>query len=402
MTKPELLAPAGDFEKLKTAFYFGADAVYVGGKEFSLRALAGNFTNEELEEATKYTHEIGKKIYVTVNIFARNTDLEKADEYFAFLEKIGVDGVIISDLGLISIALKRNLNVNVSTQASILNKATVQFYKDLGVKRVILARELSLKEVKEISSVDIEVETFIHGAMCISYSGRCLLSNYLTGRDSNRGACVQACRWEYSIREKNTDGEYLEIEEDDKGTYILNSKDLNLIDYIGDLVDAGVVSFKIEGRMKSDYYLATVINAYRRAIDAYFREGEVYKENPLYMTELKKTAHRCFTTAYAFGENDKTVNYDDSQSKGTHKFMAKVLDFNEKEGYALIEMRNRFKKGEVLEVLSPNDTFNKQIVIEKMLNLKDEEVLDAKFVQEKLKLFTDIKLQKGDMLRKEF
>ena len=307
MTKPELLAPAGDFEKLKTAFYFGADAVYVGGKEFSLRALAGNFTNEELEEATKYTHEIGKKIYVTVNIFARNTDLEKADEYFAFLEKIGVDGVIISDLGLISIALKRNLNVNVSTQASILNKATVQFYKDLGVKRVILARELSLKEVKEISSVDIEVETFIHGAMCISYSGRCLLSNYLTGRDSNRGACVQACRWEYSIREKNTDGEYLEIEEDDKGTYILNSKDLNLIDYIGDLVDAGVVSFKIEGRMKSDYYLATVINAYRRAIDAYFREGEVYKENPLYMTELKKTAHRCFTTAYAFGENDKTV-----------------------------------------------------------------------------------------------
>ncbi|MBE5756212.1 MAG: U32 family peptidase [Clostridiales bacterium] len=402
MTKPELLAPAGDFEKLKTAFYFGADAVYVGGKEFSLRALAGNFTNEELEEATKYTHEIGKKIYVTVNIFARNTDLEKADEYFAFLEKIGVDGVIISDLGLISIALKRNLNVNVSTQASILNKATVQIYKDLGVKRVILARELSLKEVKEISSVDIEVETFIHGAMCISYSGRCLLSNYLTGRDSNRGACVQACRWEYSIREKNTDGEYLEIEEDDKGTYILNSKDLNLIDYIGDLVDAGVVSFKIEGRMKSDYYLATVINAYRRAIDAYFREGEVYKENPLYMTELKKTAHRCFTTAYAFGENDKTVNYDDSQSKGTHKFMAKVLDFNEKEGYALIEMRNRFKKGEVLEVLSPNDTFNKQIVIEKMLNLKDEEVLDAKFVQEKLKLFTDIKLQKGDMLRKEF
>ena len=328
--------------------------------------------------------------------------MEKADEYFAFLEKIGVDGVIISDLGLISIALKRNLNVNVSTQASILNKATVQFYKDLGVKRVILARELSLKEVKEISSVDIEVETFIHGAMCISYSGRCLLSNYLTGRDSNRGACVQACRWEYSIREKNTDGEYLEIEEDDKGTYILNSKDLNLIDYIGDLVDAGVVSFKIEGRMKSDYYLATVINAYRRAIDAYFREGEVYKENPLYMTELKKTAHRCFTTAYAFGENDKTVNYDDSQSKGTHKFMAKVLDFNKEEGYALIEMRNRFKKGEVLEVLSPNDTFNKQIVIEKMLNLKDEEVLDAKLVQEKLKLFTDIGLQKGDMLRKEF
>ena len=230
MTKPELLAPAGDFEKLKTAFYFGADAVYVGGKEFSLRALAGNFTNEELEEATKYTHEIGKKIYVTVNIFARNTDLEKADEYFAFLEKIGVDGVIISDLGLISIALKRNLNVNVSTQASILNKATVQFYKDLGVKRVILARELSLKEVKEISSVDIEVETFIHGAMCISYSGRCLLSNYLTGRDSNRGACVQACRWEYSIREKNTDGEYLEIEEDDKGTYILNSKDPQIIE----------------------------------------------------------------------------------------------------------------------------------------------------------------------------
>ena len=404
MTKLELLAPAGDFSKLKTAFYYGADAVYVGGKSMSLRALAGNFSDSELAEAVSYTHSIGKKIYVTVNIFARNGDLDFATNYLKYLESLNVDGAIISDPGLIYLAktVAPNLKINVSTQANVLNKMTVKFWHDTGVERVILARELSFDEIKEIHEFcpDVEIETFIHGAMCISYSGRCLLSNYLTGRESNRGACVQACRWEYEIREKSKGGEFLTIEEDDRGTYILNSKDLNLMDYISELADSGVISFKIEGRMKSEYYLATVINAYRRAIDGYYKYGKDYKNNPLYQQELKKTAHREFTTAYFLGNNDHTVNYDDSQSKGSRKFIASVLDYNDEKG-ALIEMRNRFKIGDVLEVLSPSENFNKTITVTYMENEKGESVEDAKLVQQKLWLKTDVKLSAGDILRME-
>ena len=404
MKRLELLAPAGDFSKLKTAFYYGADAVYVGGKSMSLRALAGNFSDEELAEAVKYTHSLGKKIYVTVNIFAKNADLDFASNYLKYLESLNVDGAIISDPGLIYLAktVAPSLKINVSTQANVLNKMTAKFWRDTGVERIILARELSFDEIKEIHDFcpDIEIETFIHGAMCISYSGRCLLSNYLTGRESNRGACVQACRWEYEIREKSKGGEFLTIQEDDKGTYILNSKDLNLMDYIAELVDSGVVSFKIEGRMKSEYYLATVINAYRRAIDGYYKFGREYKNNPLYQEELKKTAHREFTTAYFLGNNDKTVNYDDSQSKGSRKFIASVLDYDQEKG-ALIEMRNRFKVGDVLEVLSPSDSFNQKITVTHMETEKGEIVDDAKLVQQKLWLKTDVKLSAGDILRKE-
>ena len=256
MKKAELLAPAGDMNKLKTAFYFGADAVYVGGKRFSLRALAGNFSDEELLSATEYAHSLGKKIYVTVNILARNDDLEEAKKYFVFLQNIGVDGAIISDAGLVSLCrgVAPDLPINLSTQANTLNYAAVRFWRDLGVKRVILARELSLREIKEIRErvAGIEIETFIHGAMCISYSGRCLLSDYRTGRSSNRGECVQACRWNYELREKGSNGAFMEMQQDERGTYILNSKDLCLVDYIDDLVKAGVCSFKIEGRMKSD------------------------------------------------------------------------------------------------------------------------------------------------------
>ena len=407
MNKIELLSPAGDMSKLKTAFYYGADAVYVGGKQFSLRALAGNFTNEELIQATDYAHSLGKKIYVTVNIFARDTDIDKAKEYFVFLQSIKVDGVIISDPGLIYLARScaPNLSVNISTQANTLNSLAVEFWKNHGVKRVILARELSLKEIQSIHNAnpDIEIETFIHGAMCIAYSGRCLLSDYRTGRSSNRGACVQACRWSYEIREKDSECGYLEMQEDERGTYIMNSKDLNLIDYIAELANAGVCSFKVEGRMKSEYYLATVINAYRRAIDSYYAIGEKYKEDNLFINELKKTAHREFTTAYLLGENNRTVNYNDSQSKGTHKFIANVLDYNKQEGYATVEMRNRFAYGEELEVLSPSDSFNKVIKVEKMLDEKDREVCDAKIVQQILKLYTSVPLHAGDILRrKEF
>ena len=405
MRKIELLSPAGDMQKLKTALYFGADAVYIGGKNFSLRALAGNFTDEQIEEAVQYAHSLGKKVYVTVNIFGRNDDIENLSNYFKFLEKVGADGAIVSDTGLIYLArqVAPNLPINLSTQANTLNYKTVEFWKNFGVKRVILARELSLKEIEQINKKvpDIEIETFIHGAMCISYSGRCLLSDYRTGRSSNRGECVQACRWQYEIREKDSECGFMQIEQDDRGTYILNSKDLNLVDYIDKLDSAGVCSFKIEGRMKSEYYLATVVNAYRRAIDEYYEKGQEYKTNPLFNTELKKTAHREFTTAYIDGENDRTVNYDDSQSKGTHKFIATVLESNTGRDYALVEMRNRFKVGDILEVLSPSNSFNKKIKVDKLNDLNGEMVLDAKVVQQTLKLYTDVALEKGDILRIE-
>ncbi len=405
MNKIELLSPAGDMNKLKTAFYFGADAVYIGGKNFSLRALAGNFSNEEIVEAVEFAHSIGKKVYVTVNIFGRNDDISMAEEYFKFLESAKVDGAIVSDTGLIYLAREcaPNLSINLSTQANTLNYKTVEFWKNHGVKRVILARELSLEEIKTIGEKvkDIEIETFIHGAMCISYSGRCLLSDYRTGRSSNRGECVQACRWHYEIREKDSECGYLEMEEDERGTYIMNSKDLNLLDYIDELSGAGVCSFKIEGRMKSEYYLATVVNAYRRALDAFYEKGKGYKENLLYQTELKKTAHREFTTAYITGYNDRTVNYDDSQSKGTHKFIANVLEGNEGRDYALVEMRNRFIKGDALEVLSPSKSFNKIIKVDRLEDEKGNVIEDAKLVQQRIKLYTDIPLFKGDILRKE-
>lgn len=404
MNKIELLSPAGDMSKLKAAFYFGADAAYIGGKSLSLRASAGNFTDEEVAEAVKLAHSLGKKVYVTVNIFAKNSDISAAERYFRFLEGVGADGVIISDPGLVYLArsVAPNLKVNLSTQANTLNYKAVEFWRNLGVTRVILARELSIEEIAEIRErvPDIEIETFIHGAMCISYSGRCLLSDYRAGRPSNRGECVQACRWHYEIREKGSDCDYMQIEEDERGAYILNSKDLCLIDRIGDLSSAGVCSFKIEGRMKSEYYLATVVNAYRRAIDEFYANGEEYKNNPLYKTELEKTAHREFTQAFADGANDSTVNYDDSQSKGTHKFVAVVTEGNAGREYAVVEMRNRFYKGDVLEVLSPSDSFNAQIIADKMETEKGEEVTDVKIVQQRVKLYTDVKLFAGDILRK--
>ena len=402
----ELLAPAGNFTKLKTAFYYGADAVYVGGRIFSLRALSENFTNEELKEAVIYAHERNKKLYVAVNILAKNADFEKLGEYLTYLKEIDVDAVIVSDPGIISLIKQLNidLEIHLSTQASTLNKYSAKFWVEMGVKRIVLARELSLKEVKEISDYcGGEIEVFAHGAMCISYSGRCLLSNYLSGRESNRGACVQCCRWEYEIREKSKpDGEFLTIEEDSRGTYILNSKDLNMINYLHQLHESGAVSLKIEGRMKSEYYLATVINAYRRAIDAYEQLGAKYTENSLYEEEVLKTAHRAFTTAYALGNNDQTVNYDDSQSRGDRTFIALVVGngSDENGNYAIVEMRNRFVKGDELEVLSPNDTFNQKVLVDKLFDDDGREVLDAKLVQQRLKLYTSLKLCEGDILRK--
>ncbi len=403
MNKPELLAPAGNFSKLKTAVYYGADAVYIGGKSFSLRALSDNFTDEEIARAVEYAHGKNVKVYVTVNIFAKNSDFDKAKEYFKFLYSVGVDAVLITDIGLIDLCkeVAPKLPIHLSTQANTLNKYAVRAWKNYGLERVVLARELSLAEIAEIRQFvpDIELEAFAHGAMCISYSGRCLLSNYLNGRDSNRGECVQACRWSYELREKNKGGEYYPIEEDERGSYILNSKDLNMISHIDEMVDAGVISLKIEGRMKSEYYLATVINAYRRAIDEYCKIGDKYKENSMFYDELIKTSHRAFTTAYTLGDNFDTVNYSDSQSIGEKQFIA-VVTKGTAGGYTEIVMRNRFKKSDVLEILSPSDNFNKTFVVNEMYDEDGNEIVDAKIVQQKIRIKCEYDLREGDILRK--
>ena len=404
MNKLELLAPAGNFSKLKTAVYYGADAVYIGGKSFSLRAFSDNFTDEEIVEAVKFAHGKNVKIYVTVNIFAKNSDFEKAAEYFRFLERAKVDAVLITDVGLISLCKKvaPELKIHLSTQANTLNKYAVKFWGELGLERVVLARELSLSEIKEISEFNpkTQLEAFVHGAMCISYSGRCLLSNYFNGRDANRGECVQACRWQYELREKTKNGEFFPIEEDERGSYILNSKDLNMIEHIDEMAEAGVCSLKIEGRMKSEYYLATVINAYRRAIDEYYKIGGKYKKNKMFYDELLKTNHRVFTTAYMLGENKETVNYSDSQSAGEKQFIATVLEGTNDEGYFITEMRNRFKKGDKLELLTPNDNFNSVILPGRITDEEGNDIEDAKIVQQKLRIYSDIKVSAGDILRR--
>ena len=395
----ELLAPAGNMEKLKVAFKYGADACYLAGKKFGLRAFSDNFDEDELKEAVNLAHGLNKKIYVTINILAHNRDFEGLVDYIKFLEKINADGVIVSDLGIISLVKENtpNLDIHVSTQANITNKYSAKYFSEMGAKRLVLARELSLEEIKEIREFipkDVELECFIHGAMCISYSGRCLLSNYLSGRDSNRGACIQACRFEYTICEKSRKGEHYEIQEDDRGTFILNSKDLCMIEYIKELSDAGVTSFKIEGRMKSPYYVATVVNAYRRAIDDYYNNREF---NVLLLDELEKTSHRRYTTGFYFGDKNKEY-LEDSMPIQTSEFMAIVKE-DTKDGFATIEQRNRFKVGDKLEVLSPNDTFNKIIEVEEMFDKNGEEVLDASLVQQILKLKTDLQLKQGDILR---
>lgn len=394
--KVELLAPAGNFQKLKTAFYFGADACYAGGKEFSLRSFADNFSRDEFAAAVKYAHALKKKVYVAVNIFAKNGDFSALPDYFSFLEGIGADGAIISDAGVFAVAKKSapKLKLHISTQANLTNKHAVKFWAEQGASRAVLARELSLSEIAEIHSFapEIELEAFVHGAMCISYSGRCLLSNYLAGRESNRGECVQACRWSYSVRKKDalSDSGWLDIEEDDRGAYILNSKDLNMSEHLEKMAEAGVCSFKIEGRMKSEYYLATVINAYRRRID----RGAC----PEVERELLTAAHRDYTTAYAFGENGGTVNYTDSQTKGDCDYIGNVISGGD--NFAVIEMRGRFKKGDVLEVLSPTDNFGKSFRVEKALLSSGEEAEDCKLVQEHYTVNCPYKLNAGDIIRR--
>ena len=395
-TSGELLAPAGSFEKLKTALNFGADAVYLGGKAFSLRSYSENFTAEEMAEAVRYAHARGKKVYAAVNIFAKNADFPELEKTFVFLQEIGADAALVTDAGAFSLARKvaPKLALHISTQANTTNGYAAKFWQEQGAERIVLARELSLAEIGQIHAFcpGLELEAFVHGAICISYSGRCLLSNYLAGRDSNRGACVQACRWKYAvraIREEGAQGE-LTLEEDGRGAYLLNSKDLNMLSHLRELAGAGVCSFKIEGRMKSSYYLATVVNAYRRAMDGTLDTASAQEE-------LKKVAHRAFTEAYAFGENGETVNYSDSQESGTREYAADVLEGGER---ALVQMRNRFRTGDELEILSPSESFNKRFYVEEMYGESGEKVEDAKLVMQKLRLKCPYPLAPGDILRK--
>jgi len=392
----ELLAPAGNFDKLKTAVHFGADAVYFAGKKMGLRAFAGNFSEEEIFQSMKYLHKRGKKGYVTLNIVAKDSDYEGIDDYLQLLVDAKVDGVIVSDIGLIAYIRKNFpfLNVHVSTQANCNSARSAQVYADMGATRVVLAREMSIEEIKHIHEKlgdRLEIETFVHGAMCISYSGRCLLSNYLAGRESNRGACVQACRWKYFIREESRDDEY-EIQEDERGTYILNSKDLCMIDHIEKLKDAGVESLKIEGRMKSDYYVASVVNAYRRALDG-------YKDFDALRAELEKTSHRRYTTGFFFGAKDKEY-LQDSMPVQTYVFIAKVVE-DAKDGKVKVEMRNRFKVGDTLEILSSDENFLKTLTIQSIINSKGDNIEDAKRVQEIVEINCPYSLKAGDILRIE-
>lgn len=401
MLKPELLAPAGSFDKLKTAFHFGADAVYMGGKNFSLRSYAENFDRDQMKQAIDFAHSIGKKVYVTVNIFPSNRDFDELEDYMKYLESVKADAVLLTDPGLIALtkSVAPDLPVHVSTQSNVTNWRTAKFWQDQGAERVVLARELSLPEIKEIKDrcPGLQIECFVHGALCISYSGRCLLSSYLTDRDSNRGECVQACRWKYKlIEESRTDP--LEIEEDERGSYILNSTDLNMISHIEDLRNVGIDSFKIEGRMKTVYYVANVVNAYRRAIDLV---NPTKTQLELLEQETYKCKNRGYSTGFYYGKETAKQTYSKEQKTDGYNFIAVVLG-SVGDGF-IVEMRNRFQKGDKLEILSSGDDFGKVFEVEKIVDESGNEITDAKLVQQKLIIYPKDKvtLYPEDILRKK-
>ncbi|MDK7755970.1 MAG: U32 family peptidase [Peptoniphilus harei] len=406
MKKIELLAPAGDINKLKTAVEYGADAVYLGGESFGLRKASKNFSMEDIKWATDYLHERGKKIHVTLNIIPHNHDMEGVEDYIKELYEIGVDALIVADPGMFMKVkeVAPDFPIHISTQGSVTNVETVKFWQKLGAERVVMARELSLKEVADIIKEvgdSIEVETFAHGAMCMSYSGRCLLSNYMTGRDANMGDCAQPCRYKYHLVEEKRPGEYFPIEEHDEGTFIMNSKDLCMIEHIDEMIEAGIASLKIEGRVKSEYYLATVIRSYRMAIDAYYRDPENYKYDPSLLEEIKKVSHRDFTTGFFFGQaNENSQVYKDNSYIRGYDFVGIVLDYDEDTKIATIEQRNRVFVGEEIEIFGPG-VKHFDYKIEKMLDDKDREIDVANKAKQIFKIKIDQPIKKGFILRRE-
>jgi len=391
MKKPELLAPAGNLERLKIAIIYGADAVYLGGENFGLRAGAKNFTLEALAEGINFAHERGKRIYLTLNIIAHNEDLIGLPEYVRQLKELHLDGLIISDPGILSIVkeILPEIEIHLSTQANTTNYASVNFWYQQGVKRIILARELSLEEIKEIISKvpdDIKIETFVHGAMCISYSGRCLLSNYMTGRDANRGDCAHSCRWKYSLMEEKRPGEYFPVYEDEKGAYFFNSKDLCMLEHVPLLIKAGISALKIEGRMKSAYYVANVVKAYRHAIDNYLSNPEGYSFDKKWLEEVKKASNRTFTHGFYFNKpGGDEQRYNSSAYIKTYDFIGLILDYNKKTKMAAMEQKNRIFKGEEIEIFGPDGDFFTQ-KIEKMWNEEGEEIEVAPHARQIVKI----------------
>ena len=395
--KPELLIPAGGLETLKVAVDYGADAVYIGGQRFGLRAKADNFSKEDMIEAVRYTHEHGVKLYVTTNIYAHNEDVEKAKVYFEELRDISVDAVLISDPGLFSIAREvlkdSNTEIHISTQANNTNYMTYKFWHDMGATRVVAARELSLNEIRTIRDnipEDLEIEAFMHGAMCISYSGRCLLSNYFTGRDANRGACTHPCRWKYAVMEEHRPGEYLPVEEDERGTYIFNSKDLCMIDKIPDLINAGIDSFKVEGRMKTNLYVAVTARTYREAIDDYYTDPKLYESKiEHYKQEISACTMRDFTRGFYYGKpSEEDQIYDNNTYIKNATYMGRIEVVYD-DGSIGFDQKNKFSVGDVLEIMQ-TDAANLQIKVSYIIDEFGNKMESAPHPKQKLKVFFDL------------
>ena len=406
MRIPELLVPASSLEVLKVAVVFGADAVYIGGEAFGLRAKAKNFSMKEMEEGIRFAHERGVKVYVTANILAHNDDLDGVRKYFEELKAIGPDALIISDPGVFAVAKEvcPAIERHVSTQANNTNYGTYLFWYQMGAKRVVSARELSLRELKEIREripEDMEIETFIHGAMCISYSGRCLLSNYLTGRDSNQGACTHPCRWKYSIMEESRPGEYFPVFENERGTFIFNSKDLCMIEHIPDLIDAGIDSFKIEGRMKTALYVATVARTYRKAIDDYLKDPALYQKNmPWYQDQISNCTYRQFTTGFFYGKpSEEAQIYDSNTYIKEYTYLGIVGERNESGCYR-ISQRNKFSVGEVIEVMKP-DGENVEVTVKSIQDEEGNFMESAPHPQQILYINLGTELEMYDILRRK-
>ena len=401
---PELLIPASSLEVLKTAVMFGADAVYIGGEAFGLRAKAKNFSMEDMREGIAFAHEHDVKVYVTANILAHNDDLEGVREYFQELKEVKPDALIIADPAIFEIAgaICPEIERHISTQAKNTNYGTFSFWHKLGATRVVTARELSLEEIREIRANipdDLEIETFVHGAMCISYSGRCLLSNFMVGRDANRGACTHPCRWKYSIVEETRPGEVMPVFENERGTYIFNSKDLCMIEHIPELLESGIDSLKIEGRMKTALYVATVARTYRKAIDDYQKDPELYEENmPWYLEQISNCTYRQFTTGFFFGKPDETTQiYDSNTYVKEYTYLGIIGE--EKEGTYRIEQRNKFSVGEMIEVMKPNGD-NIEVTVKRILTEDGVEQESAPHPKQVLYIDLGIKVDAYDILRR--
>lgn len=402
--RPELLIPASSLEVLKTAVIFGADAVYIGGEAFGLRAKAKNFSKDDMREGIAFAHEHGAKVHVTVNILAHNDDLPGVEEYLKELKELNPDALIIADPAIFEMAKEicPDIERHISTQANNTNYGTYLFWWKQGAKRVVSARELSLKEIREIREKipeEMEIESFIHGAMCISYSGRCLLSNYFTGRDANQGACTHPCRWKYAVVEEKRPGEYLPVYENERGTYIFNSKDLCMIEHIPEMIDAGIDSFKIEGRMKTALYVATVARTYRKAIDDYLENPDKYEANmPWYLDQISNCTYRQFTTGFYFGKPDEEAQiYDNNTYIREYTYLGIIG--GERDGLYRIEQRNKFSVGETIEIMKPNGE-NIQVTVQKILDEEGQEMESAPHSKQVLYVDLEGKAEKFDILRR--